>query len=313
VTPVAKPRPYDCAFRELDPLIEQTLKWAATHEFLGDALPSFMITLAPDHFAALLGAEIIPGKNGGTNWVEPCLKSLDDVEIRFQRSGRWWRRTVECVEKFRARCDGKLIITSTHLQGGLDSLCALYGTEKLLLDMALAPEKVLRALEQIDRALLEVRAAFAEILDVKTWGSLNRFGMYSTGIVDVPQCDVSCMISPDMFDEFEVPYLTREIASTDASIYHLDGPMALRHMESLCGIAKLDMVQWMPGEGHYDDDWSVLNQKIDERGKGQIFQPYYKFKEADIQRIWETFLSRKLFFHVDGEQCRRLMSHYKGA
>lgn len=313
VTPVSRPRPYDCAFAELDPLIAQTLAWANTHDFLGDALPSFMITLAPDHFAAILGAEIIPGRNGGTNWVEPCLRSLDSVEISFQRSGRWWRRTVECVEKFRARCDGRLIITGTHLQAGLDCLCAMYGTEKLLLDMALAPEKVHRALAQVDRAVLEVRAAFAEILDVPTWGSLNRFGMHSPGIVDVPQCDVSCMISTEMFDEFELPHLTKEIASTDASLYHLDGPGALRHTESLCSIAGLDMIQWMPGEGHYDDDWRALNEKIDALGKGQIFQSYYRFKDADIHRIWETYRSRKLFFHVDGEQCRRLLRYYEGA
>lgn len=310
VTPVRRPHPYDCAFGKLDSIVEQTLRWAATHNFLGDAIPSFMITFAPDHFAALLGAEIIPGRSGGTNWVEPCLKSLDDVEIRFQRSGRWWQRTVECVEKFRARCDGRLIVTGTHLQAGLDCLCAMYGTEKLLLDMAVAPEKVHRALAQVDGAVREVRAAFAEILEVKTWGSLNRFGMHSPGIVDVPQCDVSCMISPEMFDEFEVPNLTKEIASTDASLYHLDGPGALRHTESLCGIAKLDMIQWMPGEGHYDDDWRALNEKIDALGKGQIFQPFYKLKDADIKRIWETFRSRKLFFHVDGDQCRRLLSYY---
>ena len=312
VTPVKRPRPYDCAFGDLDPLIEQTLGWAATHDFLGDAIPYFQVTLAPDHFAALLGAEIKAGSHGGTNWVEPCLTTLDGVEIRFHRDGRWWRRTVECVEKFRARCDGKLIITGTHLQGGLDCLCAMYGTQNLLLDMAVAPEKVHRALDQVDRAVTEVRQALAEILDVKTWGSLNRFGMYSPGIIDVPQCDVSCMISREMFDEFELPHLTREIASTDASIYHLDGAGALQHLESLCSIERLDMIQWMPGEGHYDEDWSELNARIDALGKGQIFQPYYKLADADIVRIWETYRSRKLFFHVDAEQCRRLLRRFEG-
>ena len=306
VTPVTKPHPYSCAYGELDPIIEQTLKWVETHDFLGDAIPFFMITFAPDHFAALLGADIIPGRDGRTNWVKPCLSSLDDVEIRFQREGRWWQRSVECVEKFRARCDGRLIITATHFQAGLDGLCALYGTEKLLLDMALEPEKVHRALAQMDRAVVEARAAFAEILDVPTWGSLNRFGMHSNGIIDVPQCDVSCMISPEMFDEFERPSLANEIEGLDASLYHLDGPDALRHTESLCDIERLDMIQWMPGEGHYDDDWSALNEKIDGLGKGQIFQYYYKLTAKDIERIWDRYTSRKLFFHVTPEVLAEL-------
>jgi hypothetical protein len=176
----------------------------------------------------------------------------------------------------------------------------------LLLDLAIAPAKVHAALKQVDVALAEVRAALAEALDVVTWGSLNRFGMYSRGIIDVPQCDVSCMMSREMFNEFELPSLTREIGSTDASIYHLDGPGALQHTESLCAIEKLDMIQWMPGEGRYDDDWSALNAKIDALGKGQIFQPYYKLAAADIERIWDTFRSRKLFFQVSPEVLAQL-------
>jgi len=122
----------------------------------------------------------------------------------------------------------------------------------------------------------------------------------------VPQCDVSCMISPGMFNDFERPCLAREIEGLDASIYHLDGPEALQHLESLCGIVRLDMIQWMPGEGYYDNDWSALNAKIDARGKGQIFQPYYKLAATDIQRIWDSFTSRKLFFHVSPEVLKEL-------
>ncbi len=312
VTPVPRPRPYACAFGDLDPLIEQTLAWAESHEFLADAAPSFMITFAPDHFAALLGAPIRQGV-GGTNWVEPCLTRLDDADIRFDRSGHWWRRTVECVERFRARCDGRLIITGTHLQGGLDCLTALYGTQNLLLDLVESPQSVRRALDQVDRAVVEVRAAFAEILDIPNRGSLNRFGMYSAGVIDVPQCDVSCMISPEMFDAFELPRLSREIDTTHASIYHLDGPDALVHLESVCSIPKLDMIQWMPGAGHYDDDWRPLNARIDALGKGQIFQPYYKLTAPDVRRLWDTLRSRKLFFHLEPDDCRRLLEHYEDA
>ncbi len=306
VDPVRKPRPYDLAFGEIDPIIDQALGWAETHEFMGAAVPFFMITLAPDHFGALLGGQIERSEEGKTNWVEPCLESLADVEIEFNREGRWWKRTVECAEKFRERCDGKLIVSGTHLQGSLDALVALYGTQNLLMDMGMAPDKVKAALDQVDKALLEVRAAISELFDVPQWGSVNRFGMYSPGIIDVPQCDVSCMISKEMFDEFELSYLRSEVDSTANSIYHLDGPDALQHTESICSIESLDMIQWMPGEGYYDDDWSGLNGRIDSLGKGQIFQSYYKLTAEDISRIWDTFKSRKLFFHVTPEQVEEL-------
>ncbi len=64
--------------------------------------------------------------------------------------------------------------------------------------------------------------------------------------------------------------------------------------------------------GRGAEDWRELNARIDALGKGQIFQPYYRLTDADIVRIWETFQSRKLFFHVDGAQCRRLLRHFEG-
>lgn len=306
VTPIPKPRPYHCAFGEIDPLIDQALGWAETHDFLADSVPSFMITFAPDHFAALLGADIKSDRESQSNWAEPCLDSLDDVDIAFRRDGHWWKRTVDCIERFRERCDGKLIITGTHFQGSLDCLVAMYGTQNVLMDMAIAPDKVHQALAQVDSALVAARAAMADALDVETWGSLNRFGMHSAGIIDVPQCDVSCMISTEMFNEFELPSLTREIESTDASIYHLDGPDALQHTESICSIDELDMIQWMPGEGYYDDDWSELYSKIDRLGKGLIFQGHCKLTAADIEHKWETHTSRKLVFDVGSDVMKEL-------
>lgn len=312
VTPIEKPRPYDCAFGDMDHVIDQTLGWAATHDFLGDAIPSFMVTFAPDHFAALLGAEIKRNEKSQTNWADHCLTKLEGAEFKFDRDAFWWKKTVECVERFREKCDGKLIITGTHLQGSLDCLAAMYGVQETLLEMAMEPELVEEALVSIDRALVEVRKAFSEILDIPKYGSLNRFGMYSDGVIDVPQCDLSCMISSDMFAEVELPHLKREIESVDHSIYHLDGPDALQHTESVCSIDSLDMIQWMPGEGYYDDDWSDLNERIDGLGKGQIFQSYYKMDCEDVLRIWDGYSSRKLYFQVTASQCEELLSEFEG-
>jgi hypothetical protein len=305
-TPVEPPNPYDCAFGDLDEVAEQLSGWVSTHEFLGDAIPFFMVTLAPDHFAALLGAEIVNSGSGRTNWIEPCIDDLRDADLRFRRDGRWWLRTVECIERFREQFDDQLIVVGTHFQGSLDCLAAMYGTQKLLMDMVSRPDLVLQALDQVRDALAEARIALADLLDVSTRGSLNRFGMYSPGIIDVPQCDLSCMISREMFDSIELPYLAHEISTTESSVYHLDGVDAILHLESICSINDLDVIQWMPGEGYYDDDWSDLNRKIDALGKGQIFQPYYQFSAEDIASVWETYTSRKLFFHVNTETLAEL-------
>ena len=296
--PVARPGCYQCAFGDIEPVIEQAIGWAATHEFLDGAIPSYQVTFGPDHFAALLGAKLRhAGGRSSTNWIQPFVADWDDVEIRFQPQGRWWRRTAEVIARFRQRCDGRLIIYGTHLQGGLDCLVALRGAQGVLSDLLDVPEKVLRALRQVDRAVDDVRAALAEALDVPTYGSLNRFGMYSRGAIDVPQCDASCMISSEMFERFALPSLAHEAAGLDASIYHLDGPGAVRHLEALCSLEPLDMIQWVPGAGLEGKDWGDLRRRIDELGKGQIYQSG-NLTASEVKAIWESFSSRKLFFHV---------------
>jgi len=302
VEPVARPGCYQCAFGDIEPVIEQAIGWAATHEFLDGAIPSYQITFGPDHFAALLGADLRNAEgSSSTNWIQPFVEDWDDVDIRFQPEGRWWRRTAEVIERFRQRCDGRLIVYGTHLQGGLDCLVALRGARGLLADLLDVPEKVLAALRQVDKALDDVRAAMAGALDVATYGSLNRFGMHSRGVIDVPQCDASCMVSAEMFERFELPSLAHEVGGLDASIYHLDGPGAIRHLEAVCSLEKLDMIQWVAGAGQDDKDWSDLRRRIDELGKGQIYQLGSNLAAPQVKAVWESFSSRKLYFQVSAE------------
>ena len=89
------------------------------------------------------------------------------------------------------------------------------------------------------RALAEIVAALAEELDYARYGSINRHGIYSRGKVAVPQCDFSSMISTEMFREFALPALRREMAMLDAVEYHLDGPGAVQHLVGIQGSEKI--------------------------------------------------------------------------
>ena len=294
VNPVPRPHPYFCAVGNLDKIIDQVLGWAATHEFLGDAVPGYQITFAPDHFAALLGADIrFHPDSPDTAWVEPFVTDWDEADIRFNSAGPWWERTVACIRAFRGRCDGKLIISGTQLQGGLDCLAAIRGVNELLLDIVDCPDKVLNALAAVDHALHEVRRALVKELNVAEFGSLTRHGLYSTGILDVPQCDFSAMISPEMFRKFGLPSLRKEVTSLDAAEYHLDGPDAIKHLEAICEIEKISVIQWQPGAGEAaEKDWTWLYQKIDALGKGTV-RPAAKDKIPDI---WRQSQSKHLYF-----------------
>ncbi len=296
--PVNKPGYASGAREDFEPIIDQLLAWASTHDFLADAIPFYYLEFAADHFAALLGADLKFSETEPGGWAVPFVRDLNRAEIHFDRDRYWWKRTVEFAEALRARCDGKLLIASNTLVSNLDALTAIYGSENVLIAMVDNPNAVHSALSQIDQAHEDILEALAELLDYSRFGSINRHGMYSTGRVNVPQCDFSCMISPDMFREFVVPYLTKEMQRLDSVEYHLDGPDAIKHLEALCEIGKLDLIQWVPGAGQGEQqDWTELFDHIDALGKGQIRSGC----PSVVKELWQKYRSRKLFFGLQAQ------------
>ena len=54
----------------------------------------------------------------------------------------------------------------------------------------------------------------------------------------------------------------------DRCIYHLDGPQALRYLDTLLDIPEIHAIQWVPGAGRdYWADWIEVYQRIQQRGK----------------------------------------------
>ena len=295
VAPVPKP-PYASGARGgFDAVIDQLLAWAETHDFLAESIPFFYLEFGADHFAALLGGDLKFSESDPGGWAVPFVADLADAEIHFDREGKWWKRTVEFAQALRARCDGKLLIASNTLVSNLDALAAIHGPQNLLIAMLDNPDAVHRALAQIDRAHAEILDAFAELLDYRRFGSVNRHGMYSRGRVNVPQCDFSCMIGPEQFREFAWPYLKKEMQRLDAVEYHLDGPDAIRHLESLCELDDLDIIQWVPGAGENErKDWTPLFDRIDALNKGQIRGG----PPAKAKQVWRKYRSRKIYFQL---------------
>lgn len=292
--PIDKPEYTSGHDGDFAPVIEQFIGYCQTHEFLGAAIPLFYLEFAADHFSALLGTELRFREDGhGYGWTVPWVEDWDEADIRFRREGFWWERTAQFIKALRAAGDGRFLIAAPTLVANLDALSAMRGPEKLLWDLMERPEAVHRALERVTQARQQMLDALAEELDFATYGSINRHAMYCRGRINLPQIDFSCMIGPAMFAEFCAPYLRRECASLDASEYHLDGPDAIKHLEALCQIPELHIIQWVHGSGRGEEqDWTWLFQKIDALGKGQILGG----SPTRIKQLRQTLRSDKIFF-----------------
>lgn len=72
-----------------------------------------------------------------------------------------------------------------------------------------------------------------------------------------------------MFREAILPSLRREIGHMKYSLFHLDGPGALKHLDALLELDELDAVQWVYGAGAGPAArWLDVYRRIQDAGKG---------------------------------------------
>jgi hypothetical protein len=105
------------------------------------------------------------------------------------------------------------------------------------------------------------------LLEVGQTLTTSWLPLFSEGRYYIPSADFSCMISPEMFKEFFLKEIIDEINWLDRSIYHLDGPGAVRHLDTLLQIEKLDAVQYVCGAGQDPTAWMHVFKRIQDAGK----------------------------------------------
>jgi 5-methyltetrahydrofolate--homocysteine methyltransferase len=131
--------------------------------------------------------------------------------------------------------------------------------------------------------------AFYDIVkDDRGASMFTAFLLWGPGKTCKVQCDFAALMSPALFDEFYVPYVTAQIAKLDRVLYHLDGPDAIVHVDSLLKIKGLRAIQWVSGAGkppNDDERWFQLYEKILAGGKALQISVSAERVEAIIRRL----------------------------
>jgi 5-methyltetrahydrofolate--homocysteine methyltransferase len=250
------------------PRLERTV--ARTY-WAGDAFPlAFPLAVdLPAIEAAYLGCpyRVVPVSN--TGWTGALI---DDWEtrspIRVDRDNWWWRRTQELLALGAEAGEGKFIVGIPDLQGGGEIVVLMRGTERMALDLLDRPEHVKAACAEEIQAWRVYYDTCFEIIHTRAEGYADWIGVWS----DVPyfsvENDFTTMISPAMFDEFFLPALRLQTEWIDRTIFHLDGPAAIRHLDTLLSLPELDGIQWVPGAGAAPMiEWVELLKRIQAGGK----------------------------------------------
>ena len=127
----------------------------------------------------------------------------------------------------------------------IDTLSILLGSERLLLAMASEPEKVKAALGKLMPYGKVIYDRLYSITNPVNNGSIDWMGLWCRKVLTT-QCDLSVMISPQMFDEFVKDDLQSTYDYVDYGIYHLDGKEEIRHLDILLSMDKIKLIQWVP-------------------------------------------------------------------
>lgn len=246
--------------------------WRLEHtHFLGDALPVAWPNMGPEIFSAWCGAGYEFGET--TTWSLPVVDDWerDGPRCRFDESHPLFLATIELTDLLIEAGRGRFIVGLTDFHAGGDHLAALRDPEQLAIDLIDQPEAIKPMLDAAATDYFRAYDLFydrlrAACMPATSWLPLVHFGRYY-----IPSNDFSAMISPAMFEEFFLPGIAEECAFFDRSIYHLDGPDALRHLDLILEISDLDAIQFVPGAGNEEmERWIPIYQKIQQAGKAQM-------------------------------------------
>lgn len=246
--------------------------------YAGDALPVVFpvaVTL-PAITAAYLGCPYHVHADSMTGWADPILTDLEGrPPLTFHAQNTWWQITEKLIQAVGSRSKGRYIMGLPDLNGPGEILARLRGSQELALDCVDHPEAVKRARAEIDAVWLQVWQATTALLHRWQDGYMFWMNVWSSRPATDLQCDFSAMISPKMFEELFLPGLEQQTRWVQRTVYHLDGPGQIPHLEALLALPRLNAIQWVPGPAQRRaSDWLPLLKRIQAGGKALYVYAY---------------------------------------
>ena len=247
-----------------------------------------------------------------TFWAYPVCDRLEDVLAIDLGADNLFARTVNEMTRRSVACStGHHFVACYPMVGIADILAGLYGTEKLLLAMLEEPLGVRRAMQHLTRLWLEEFERVSALIEsAGNPGHMTWMAIWAPGRACATQEDFSYMISGEMYRQFCLPPLMELIDSLAYAMYHLDGPGALTHLDTLLSIPKLRAIQWVPGAGREAvPHWYELIHRILEGGKSvEVFA-----RPEEVPDLVREVGSRGLLIHcgeISEEEADWLLEAY---
>ena len=254
-------------------LIVNNARGAALHStYFAEGAPNLFSNLGPGMLAACIGGSFKLAPN--TVWFDqdPIVRDWDNMpEIAFNENSELWQHLMR-IQK-RGLLDGNFPVSLTDLGGIMDIVASLRGTENLLYDLYDNPDEVKALSHHVTKLWLDafdrqVALCGSTGLPYTSWMNIqSKLPWFPL------QCDFCAMISPKQFEEFVLDDLVAQTEHMPRSIYHLDGPGEICHLDMLLDIPRLNGIQWTAGDGKpqlTDPCWFDMYKKIQDKKKNIV-------------------------------------------
>lgn len=184
-----------------------------------------------------------------TIWFEPCKVDFDRPSpFVYNPDDPWvkkYKKVMAAAVEFAGKDD--FLIGQPCILPANDLLSMHMGTDEFLVSLLEQPAWMKKALltgaREILRAkteiMTQVRATHQYWYGIAGWMPL-----WAPEPFLATQSDVSCMLSPEMYQEFIVPELELLGTKYGALWYHLDGATARQHLGTLLSLPYLKVLQY---------------------------------------------------------------------
>lgn len=253
--------------------------------YLGDAFPQIRPNFGAGCNAAFLGAPA--DVTDTTVWFHaPADIELPDLNLRYDPDNPWLNRVKAICRTAAERWRGTVCVGMCDLTPNLDTLSVFRPSEKLIYDLYDHPDQIRRLLPQLADTFWRFFEEIHGVMRPYNPGYTCWIPLLSRVPYYAVQCDFCYMISPAMFNEFVRPDLVDATRRIPRTIYHLDGPGQLAHLDDLLSIEKLDGIQWVPGAGQKPErEWLEVYKRIHAAGKRIVIHQGFESLDAIAQAL----------------------------
>ncbi len=296
-------------------------QFCAEHDFLAEGFPNLSVDLGPGSMAAYLGCDV--AFSGGSVWYDEFIKDWDGVaDFAFDPKSVWFNKHLQTFKEVVELSKGDYYVGIPDIMDNIDVIASMRGAQDTIFDLMDEPEEIHRRIQQVQDLYYTYCEQFYQLAKQKENGvdssAYTVFNIWGRGKTIKFQCDFSAMMSPTQVREFIVPALSQVIKQSDNSLYHLDGPDAIKHVDAIMEIEELNALQWTSGSYNPDgthEQWFGIYDKVAKAGKGlwvQVYNGNIHEQIARIDKLVKRYGTNALFMKfevLEHEEAHILLEH----